>query len=62
LNLTYFQKLGAFDTTAFRHHIESINGGYDTEVEGECPFCGQEFTFPLEFGEDFFIPARKKSG
>jgi hypothetical protein len=40
---------------AFDEH----DGGVETEIEIECPECGNIFPIDLPFGREFFLPKRR---
>lgn len=40
--------------------MDSVDGGIDTEIEVECPHCGEVEFLDLPLGDEFWSPPRRK--
>lgn len=52
---TYVSELSGKDASAIRKQMNSIKVGYDTNLETECPNCGETFSFVLPMSANFFL-------
>lgn len=52
---TYVSELSGRDASAIRKQISQIKVGYDTNLETDCPNCGESFKFILPMSANFFL-------
>lgn len=52
---TYVSNLSGKDSAAIRKQMSQIRVGYDTNLETECPHCGETFKFALPMSANFFL-------
>jgi hypothetical protein len=60
--LSTLEGMLAKDTSAIREAIAVNDCGYETEIPEECPHCGYEFDYSLEWSEEFFRPYTGRTG
>lgn len=53
----YTEHMHGRDSAWFWHEINSIRMGYDTDVEIDCPSCGNTYDTPLPMTQEFFRPS-----
>jgi hypothetical protein len=48
------------DLMGLMDQFDDVDGGVDTTIEIECPHCGLLQDVDLPFGQDFFLPRRRR--
>lgn len=54
-----FSGLTSEEADELREAFDEHNCGVDTEVEADCPSCGESFQFILPFDSGFLLPGQK---
>lgn len=52
---SYISNLSGRDSAVLRKQMNNIKVGYETNLETECPHCGQTFKFALPMSLNFFL-------
>ena len=52
---TYISNLSGKDSAFIRKQMNQIKVGYDTNLETDCPHCGETFKFALPMSASFFL-------
>lgn len=52
---SYISNLSGRDSAVIRKQMNNIKVGYETNLETECPHCGQTFKFALPMSINFFL-------
>ena len=52
---TYVSNLSGKDSAFIRKQMSQVKVGYDTNLETDCPHCGETFKFTLPMSSSFFL-------
>lgn len=59
--LRFFEQLEMDDVTDMIAQMDSVDGGVDTTIHVECPYCQDCPEVTLPFGRAFWLPSKKQS-
>ncbi len=59
--LKFLDDLDMGDANAVLGILDDNDGGVDSDIDVQCPACGEVETVALPFGKEFWVPTRKRA-